>query len=290
MSPNPANNIFFNLFQFTFCNSSTESDYQKMREEKLKFYNKIILCVMLLETVMCTLFNSFFLESYHINNVFKFDIISSYIDTILYLVLLFIGWYSENIRLIRWIHYLTYYLKIFFTISTRHIIIYYTNFADSILSVFYLYEINFRLIWVLFYVHSFYENFFLNLFSIATLYLTYPFLSTYEENSKGMQDIKTYSFFLLSVCCFCYILERFLRTSYYYNWSSVKKAEWLSNVLDNMNSGFISLKGGKITFINIFLLKYLKKLKFHCKLESQRNDHQMGISNQERKDSKILIL
>jgi hypothetical protein len=280
-------NIFFNAFQFTFCNSCIESDFQKMRDEKLKFLNKFILCIMLFQTVLGSVFISFFLEHYNTNNVFKFHFISTYIDTLLYLILLFIGWNAKNIKLIRWIHYMTYYIKIFFTISSRNIMLYFLKVDNSIFSMFFLYENIFRLIWVLFYVHSFYENLFLNMLTIATLYLTVPFLSTYEENAKGMEEIKNYSFFMVSISFFCYLVERFLRITYYHTWSAGKKAEWLSNVLNNINSGFISLKGGNISFVNIFLLKYLKMLRTLSKLESQRHDQCVVPSHPERKESKI---
>lgn len=246
---------------------------------------------MILESAMCAAFNSFFVDQLNSNSFLKFHFISSYADLMLYLIMLIIGWKSKSIRLVRWIHFLTYYLKIYFTISTRHIIIYCTNVdTTTIFSVFYLYEINFRLIWVLFYIHSFYQNLILNILSIASLYLTIPFFTINEVNSKAMIDIKTYSFFLMSVSCFCYILERSLRTSYYYNWSARKKAEWLSNVLNNMNSGFISMKEGEVSFINIFLLNYLKKLKFNTRLESQRNDQNNLSSQTERKESKFKFI
>lgn len=287
-------NIFFNMFQFSFRNTETEKDYQKLREEKLRYYYKFLLGFLFFLSCFCSVFISFYLENYNKNNTLKFDIISSYLTTTLYLILIPIGWNSKNIKTMRWINYIIYFFGIYFNRSFRHILLSCTTINDSVVHLAYFLEINIRMIWALYYVHSFYENFLLNFLSIGTILLIVPFLSSYEDNIKAIVDIKTYAFILLVVSCFCYVLERHLRISFYYKWMAEKKFKWLSNVLNNMNSGFVSLKGGNLAFINNFLQKYLKDVKSHSKLITNRNEIlnknlQLETQNSKKTIIKILI-
>lgn len=265
-------NIFLNFWQFRFRNPETELDYQKMRDDKLKEYKKIILCSLLLKSVFCSVFNSFFIEYFNTSNVLKYNFISSYFTTVLYLILLFFGWNSNKTSYLRWIHYIIYFFKVLFINSTRNIILTCSNINIVFLNLAYFLELNFRMMWATYYLLSFYELLLLNFLSLAAIFSIVPYISPFESNIKGLEDLKTYVFILTFVSSFCYVLERQLRISFYYSWTSEKKAKWLSNVLNNMNSGFVSFKCDKIAFINIFLLKYLKIFKMNNKLPTSKND------------------
>lgn len=284
-------NIFLNFWQFRFRNPETELDYQKMRDDKLKKYKKIILCSLLLKSVCCSVFNSFFIEYFNTSNVTKYNFISCYFTTVLYLILLLFGWNSNKTRYLRWILYLIYFFKAIFINSTRNIIITCSNIDIVFLHLAYFLELNCRMMWATYYLLSTYELLVLNFFSLAAIFSIVPYISPREINLKGLEDLKTYVFILTFISSFCFVLERQLRISFYYSWEAEKKAKWLSNVLNNMNSGFVSLKCDKIAFINIFLLKYLKNFKLNNKLPTSKNGFRVNnLLQQEIIKSKIIIL
>lgn len=284
-------NIFLNFWQSRFRNPETELDYQKMRDDKLKEYKKIILCSLLLKSVCCSVFNSFFIEYFNTSNVTKYNFISCYFTTVIYLILLLFGWNSNKTRYLRWILYIIYFFKVLFINSTRSIILTCSNINIVFLNFAYFLELNCRMMWATYYLLSFYELLLLNFLSLAAIFSIVPYISHFETNIKGLEDLKTYVFILTFVSSFCYVLERQLRISFYYSWTAEKKAKWLSNVLNNMNSGFVSLKCDKIAFINIFLLKYLKIFKMNNKLPRSKNEFRINnLLQQEILNSKILIL
>lgn len=152
----------------------------------------------------------------------------------------------------------------------------------AFLNLAYFFDVNVRLMWSSYYILSFYEIITLNILSIVTLFSIVPNISTEENLSKDLEALRNYVYFLSFSSTFVYILERQLIICFYCNWIAEKKAKWLSNVFNNMNSGFVSLKGDKIAFINNFLLKYLKNNKSLSKLQTIRNENIISSTETER--------
>ena len=139
--------------------------------------------------------------------------------------------------------------------------------------------------WTSYYLLSFYEVSILNFLSCCTIFSIVPYITPREENVRGYEDLRMYAVILIFVSTFCYILERQLRISFYYSWTAEKKAKWLSNVLNNLNSGFVSFKSDKIAFINIFMLKHLKDLKLESRLTPTK-DYRNNTLHRERSNCK----
>jgi hypothetical protein len=166
-----------------------------------------------------------------------------------------------------------------YTIGLRFVIMRLGNIDEIILDFYYLLEINFRLIWVLLHVQSFLECFILNTLSILTIWLIVPFIYPADVYNRGMFNFFAYSCALMSVISFAYFLEKNSKKAFYFHWISDKKANWLSNVFENMNSGFVSFRGGRISYINSSLKKQLKKFKNFTKKYSPTNS-EIFIKNQ----------
>lgn len=131
----------------------------------------------------------------------------------------------------------------------------------SILFFMFLIDIVLRLTWVLLFIQTFIESFLLNMFSIFTIWLTIPFLFPADYYNTAMTNFSSYSCSILVVIGFSYILSRQQKKGFYFNWVADTKANWLTSVFENMNTGFISIKGEKISYINSFMLNQFKKIR-----------------------------
>jgi hypothetical protein len=193
--------------------------------------------------------------------MFSFDVITVYLSTLVYLIFLFLSCFCKNIKLLRWIHYFNFYLQIFIAIGFRYTIIRFSKVEIFVLFYLYLIDIVIRLVWVLLFIQTFIESFIWNLLSILTIWLTIPFLFSADVYNTAMTNFSSYTCALLVVIAFSYVLSRQQKRAFYFHWMADRKANWLTSVFENMNTGFISIKGEKISYINSFMLNQFKKIR-----------------------------
>ncbi len=138
----------------------------------------------------------------------------------------------------------------------------------------YLIEMIVRLTWVLLFIHSFKESFILNTLSLITVWIVVP--SLYVGDSYNDENINTiaYSFVIFGVIVFAYVLEKQQKEAFYYQWLANSKAKWLTNVFENLNSGFVSIKNSKISYINQNFRKFLLNLESIDKLITKEILHE----------------
>jgi hypothetical protein len=109
----------------------------------------------------------------------------------------------------------------------------------------YLIETIVRLIWVVGFIHSFYESFYLNLFSLATVWLIILLLIPEKFYDSEISNTINYTLVIIAVIAISYVLERQQKIAFYYRIQSNLKAKRLTNSFENLNSGFVFLKMGK---------------------------------------------
>jgi cell shape-determining protein MreC len=96
---------------------------------------------------------------------------------------------------------------------------------------------------------------------ILTVWLTVPLLYPKENFRDEMITSLAYSCVLFMVMAIAYIIEIQQKKAFYFLWQADQKAKWLTSILDNLNSGFVSIKNGEIKYINSFFINHLEKLK-----------------------------
>jgi hypothetical protein len=135
----------------------------------------------------------------------------------------------------------------------------------------YLIEIIVRLIWVVGFIHSFIESLILNLMSVTTVWLIIPILIPEKYYDDEIKNTVNYTLVIIAVIAISYLLERQQKEAFYYRLQADAKVRRLTNSFENLKSGFVSLKNGKISFINKHLKDILINQKFNENVEKRKN-------------------
>jgi hypothetical protein len=267
--------IFVSCLNLKMSNKEVESDFQKMRAKKLKFLNIPIILFSLVSSLAVMIFHYLYYDEFIEIKFFKFNVIMCSIASGIYLILMAWGYSTKNIKIIKWINYTIFYFQIYVIIAFRFAIIKVTHASSFLLFFEYLFEIIVRLIWVILFLHSFLESCVLNILSLVTVWLVVPILFTEKLYNEEIINTLAYSFVLFSVIIIAYVLERQQKQAFYFHWQADTKAKWLTNVFENLNSGFVSVKNSKISYVNSYFKNFLKNLK---------------LSNQSKKENKLEVM
>lgn len=265
--------IFTSPLNLKMENKQVESDFQKMKIKKFKFFHFKITLFSFISSLSVMIFQYFLYEKFQDIKFFKFNLIMNSIATVMYLLLMICSYLTNNIQIMKWIDYFIFYFQIFVIMAFRFAIIRATDASLILLFFEYLIEIIVRLIWVLLFLHSFKESFFLNTLSLVTVWIVVT--SLFPEKSFNIEIINTltYSCVIISVIVIGYILERQQKEAFYFQWQANSKAKWLTNVFENLNSGFVSIKNSKISYVNSYFKKFLQNLKIIDKFQNIENLH-----------------
>jgi hypothetical protein len=252
-------------FNLKFQNENIEEDFQEMKEKKFLFFNKWIVLFSFTSAVAVFILQSTNSEKFDQYVFFKFNITMNIIAIVMYFIFIFFSIFSKNLRILRWVHYILFYFQIFVIMAFRFEIFKTQSSTSTLIFFEYLIEMFVRLIWVVLYIHSFLESLILNSLVILTVWLTVPFLYPTENFKDEMINSLAYSCVLFMVMVIAYIIERQQKLAYYFLWQAASKAKWLTSILDNLNSGFVSIKSGRIKYINSFFINQLEKFKHTSK-------------------------
>jgi len=253
--------MFANKITLKFRDETIEDEYQKMKDSKFMFFNKWIILFSFVSALSVAIFQLTNFDKFDEFIFFKFNISMNCIAIFMYFIFVIITFCTKNVKILRWIQYLVFYFQIFVLMSFRFQILKMINSISSLIFFEYLIEILVRLVWVILFIHSFIECLIINSLVVFTVWITVPFLFPEEKYSEEMINSLAYSFVIFSVIVIAYILERQQKMAYYFLWTSSSKANLLSNILDHINSGFVSIKSGKIIYINSLFITHLEKLK-----------------------------
>lgn len=253
--------MFANKITLKFRDETIEDEYQKMKDSKFMFFNKWIILLSFVSALSVAIFQLTNFDKFDEFIFFKFNISMNCIAIFMYFIFVIITFCTKNIKILRWIQYIVFYFQIFVLMSFRFQILKMINSISSLIFFEYLIEILVRLVWVILFIHSFIECLIINSLVVVTVWITVPFLYPEEKYSEEMINSLAYSFVIFSVIVIAYILERQQKMAYYFLWTSSSKASLLTNILDHINSGFVSIKSGKIIYINSLFITHLEKLK-----------------------------
>jgi hypothetical protein len=252
--------IFKNCFTLKLNKPEIESGYQRKREGLIRVYNRYIAITVLLISITATTTNAYCYESKNTKTNIFINF-SSYVTTPLYLITFVICFISKNIKVLIWSHYLNYIVFLFTLVSLVTPLLSLKNINIVLIFFLYILEMLFRMVWVLFSIHSFPENLTLNLMTIVLSWMCYLPLVETKELQFTSYNLLAYSVMYLVIIGFSYTVERQQKNAFYFQFTHAKKLEWLTNVFENMNTGILSIRGNKISYINTFLQTKLDKLK-----------------------------
>lgn len=252
--------IFYNRIKLNFQEKEAESDYQIKKDKILNLCIRHVILFSLVSSLAVAIFQIFYFDKAKSLILYKFNLISSFSASLIYTIFILLSFFIKNSRVYKWFHYIVFFYQIFVIISFRFTIIRIVEAPSILLFLEYLFEILVRLTWVVFNLQSFSESFMLNTLSLVAVWIVIPNLYPEIYLKDELYFTMAYSFVLVSVIIIAYILEKQQRIAFYYQWKADRKAQWLTNVLENLNSGFMSIKEGKVTYINSFLKNLFGKL------------------------------
>jgi hypothetical protein len=137
---------------------------------------------------------------------------------------------------------------------------------------------------------SFKQIFILNLISTMFLWTYYLLIDNTVSLQHNALIILTYSIFIILITCFAYFFEKQNKKAFYYLSEIDKKGKWSTNVLDNMNNGYIHFKDNKIDFINNFLLDKIFQIKrIKALYEKFSNDENKNMTDEKLESQESII-
>jgi hypothetical protein len=249
--------IFINHLDLRFKNQKIESDYQNIKDKKLSIMCIPVAAFSLFSCMATVIFQYCFYDQYGGVKMFKFSFISTCIAFCLYAILLILVAYKKDVKTKRWINYIIFYFQIFAIVAFRYTIFRVAKVSSILLFLQYLFETIVRLLFLVLLLQSFLESLVLNIISLSTVWLIVPFLIPDEFYNDEILNTLNYSFVILGIISVSYVFQQQQKRAFYFQWKAGNKATWLTNVIENLSSGFISVKNGKINYINSFFINIL---------------------------------
>jgi hypothetical protein len=252
--------IYHNNFKLDLINKQTESCYQSIKEKELLKIKLPIFLVSFLITIGVGVFQSFYFDNFNKENFLKFNFIMTLLTWGVQLLIIPVLCISKNIKLIRYANYVIFYTQIFVLIALRYTMVVEAKVYKLLVFFEYLFEIIVRLMWVFLSLQSFLESFILNGISLITVWIIVPLLFPDSYYQEEMINTLAYSFVLIGIISIAYLVERKDKTAFYLLSQAQTKIDWLTNIFDNLNSALVTLKDGKIIYINSYFRKHFKKI------------------------------
>jgi hypothetical protein len=246
--------IFTNLYNLKYSKQEIEVEFNLVKDKLLKKYIKTITILTFLisfgpSIVISNLFSFSELKS------FKMIMCFSYFMNFSCLIMTFTTFLSKNIKFMKIIIYLNYYFILFFILNIRYPLVHFVK--SDIMYIFFLVcaDVFIRTLWIIYEIFTFLELFTLNLLSAISMWAIYTPVGEAKMLQIDFLISGVNSICLIIVILFGFISERNQKKAFYFKYKTERKAQWLDNVLDNMKTGFLSIKGEKITYVNNYLEK-----------------------------------
>ena len=253
--------IFKSWINLSFCNEQFEIEFQKSKDEKIKRTIKSYTLMILILTIIASIINSFYYKHYDFLG-FKIILFTSYVITILYILLYYLSLKWENMSYLRILNYANFYFILFCFADFRYPLVYFNSSNPIIFFNLVLVEISFRLIWVTHGVLGFAETLVIIIITIISNWSwIISFFLAVPNFSINFLFITSYTSMIVLFVLFAYFLERYHKQYYYYFLLGEKKNLWFNNIFDNMHTGLLSIKGQNLTYINSFLFEKILKIK-----------------------------
>jgi hypothetical protein len=241
-----SDDVFRRWINLKFIEVDVELDFIKMKDKKLSLFIRPAVIFSLMSSVAVSTFISFYIETFITLRFFQFCLITSWVASFIYFIFLANLFFTKKLNVYRWMNFFYFYFQIFVIISVRFAFLKIVKVSSIMIFFEYFLEIFIRLFWVILYLQSFLECLILNTLSLVTVWIVIGSMYPVESLSEEIIITLAYSVVMFSVIGIAWIVERQQKLSFYFKWKAEKKASWLTKVLDNLNSGYILIKKGKI--------------------------------------------
>jgi hypothetical protein len=232
----------------------------KYTEQKLSFRKKYNIILSSFLTILSTAITILMIIIYpqlkqHFNTTYSaiYSFITGALSVIITLLCVFI----KGNKFQEWLTYLNYILIIFVFSNARYYFVWISQTQIDLLlyTLIFVIEMTFRLIWFVLGLIDFVPGVYLQVISIVFNLCIMSPISPFPFMFR--MAIYNCILILTTIMTYFYIKEK--KSSFYYNLSLKLKNEWYESIIDNMNSGFISIKDKEIQCYNKTLLGFIRK-------------------------------
>lgn len=258
-------NIFKSKICLSFTNEEVEKNYSNHSTKERWCMIRILLAILSLISIYISVHSTYYLTKYkNDNNQILMIAITSYICTLLYSFVCIIYLKNKTYAIPKFLVYILHFLIVVLFLDFRLIInMVFTNqtqFSYYLLLI----EIMIRIIWTNTGVQPFKVALISTAISIIYIWLMIfvSGVSILEKETyyNAIYNKLSYTFSILLKLILSYYLERNSRLQYYYYSKSLDTLKWTTDILQNINSGLISINNGNIKFINENLKNTLLKM------------------------------
>jgi signal transduction histidine kinase/CheY-like chemotaxis protein len=246
-------NIFESLITLKLKDKYYEQAYQGKRYKKLKRYNIILSSILFILSIALTVI-------YALNIKVMLSEFSSMYVTYLHFVTTFIIGINlilsitvKNLNIQGWITYINYIYIILIFANCRFFFVYILHVDLLIYTLLFVAEMFFRKAWFFLGIIDFMPGVYLQVITIVINYILLFALIPLELQFR----FSVTAGILIITSGIMYFLIKEQKKSFYYYLSMKNKYEWFKNVIDNMNSGFLSIENQQIQYINSTMVKFL---------------------------------
>jgi hypothetical protein len=254
-----SNQIFQSCLNLKFKEESIQSEFQKLKENKINKYSKYLLFFNLLITTGMTIFCIYNLWNIiQLSNLNKLLFISSLFSNFIIFIIFILNFFRKLVPYRKLFLYLTFIIITFVHHDTRMIINKILQKSSlNILMIFI--ELILRLAGPFFIKHSFCECLIINLISMLSLWIIYPIFMNSDDFTTTFLNLIYYNIGICILIVFSYFLDKHYKILFYYFHQAELKSKKLEILFDKINSGYIIFRGDKLEYVNTHLLKQMDK-------------------------------
>jgi signal transduction histidine kinase len=247
--------IFSNRITLSFRDKYYETQYTKENFSSLRKYNIILSLVLNCISIAITI--TLIIQYNQLKGIFcsQYLAIFSFIAGTLNLILLLLCIIVRNKNTQKWLSYSNYIMILFVFVVYRFYFSFLIQVDYMIFALVFIIEMVFRLSLYVLGCIDFMPGVYLQVLSIVLNFALFAVMFPLETYFRF--TIYTCILIFTTLMSYFYIKEQ--KSSFYYNMSLRFKNEWYKSIIDNMNSGFISIKEKRIQYFNKTILTYLKK-------------------------------
>jgi signal transduction histidine kinase len=264
-----SNKIFASRITLTYNDKFIESKYKEDRYVFLRKYNIILSVILTSLSIIITglMIKDFTTLKQTLPNLAAFTYCFISLSSCMVLTILSIC--IKNIRCQEWLSYLN-YIMVIIVFNNYKFYINFVIYADiSIYVLIFFTEMMFRLAWFAFGCIDFIPGVYLQLITIALNFALYSLLLPLNLFFKF--SIHNCILIFTSILSYFYIKE--LKRCFYYNLFLKLKNGWYKSIIDNMNSGFISINEKGIKYYNKPLMSFLKNTTSSTENKAEADDN-----------------
>jgi hypothetical protein len=252
--------IFISCFNLKFYDKEIENNFQEDKNRHIKSKVSLISGILLLFSIAGNIILSNGWKNKPNDKYYSSMCIFSFTLSGVLLIIFICSLLKLHTSQNKIINYLNFFLYSYVLINLRFPITQYTGGDQFAFYLLITLDMILRLLWILSGQLEFLECLIISTIHSILVWMWAALLADSSTLTLVMLKTLTNDVSIIITVVLSYLYDVQSKKRFYYTHMAEKKSEKLLNILENMNTGFLSLKGGKIDYINTFLLNKLQKL------------------------------